>query len=104
MADRIRAAVTPLRRVRGLIGRAQLGSREALVLRPCSQVHGIGMRYPFDAVFCNDELEVLAVATIAPRRVSPHVRGATCCIELRAGRARECGVEPGARLSLGPTP
>ena len=64
------------------------------------QVHGIGMRHPFDAVFCDPDLRVLHVATIEPRRVSRHVRGADCCFELQAGRAADCGIEPGSQLVL----
>src|SRR5262245_5837795 len=85
VADRVDSALTPLRRMRGLLGRAELGPAEALLIRPCSQVHGMGMRHPFDAVFCDDELRVLAVATVPPRRLSRFVRGAKCCFELAAG-------------------
>src|SRR5581483_2863174 len=70
IADRIDSALTPFRRMRGLLGRDELGPADALLIRPCSQVHGIGMRHPFDAVFCDDELRVLEVSTIAPRTLS----------------------------------
>jgi uncharacterized membrane protein (UPF0127 family) len=86
--------------MRGLLGRSELGSHEALLIRPCSQVHGVGMRHAFDAVFCDVNLRVLFVSTIRPRRVSRYVRGADCCVELRAGRAQECGIEAGAQLRL----
>ena len=104
VADRIDAALSPFRRMRGLLGREELGPRDALLIRPCAQVHGIGMRHAFDAVFCDDDLRVLDVSTIAPRRVSRYVRGARCCIELAAGRAASEGIEQGTQLTLTPGP
>jgi hypothetical protein len=86
--------------MRGLLGKGELGPDEALLIRPCSQVHSVGMQHPFDAVFCDADLRVLHVSTLERRRVSKYVRGAACCIELRAGRAAECGIEPGTQLSL----
>jgi uncharacterized membrane protein (UPF0127 family) len=102
VAERIDSALTPFRRMRGLLGRDELGPTDALLIRPCSQVHGIGMRHPFDAVFCDDDLRVVAVATIEPRKLSKHVRGATCCFELAAGRASSLGIGQGSQLSLVP--
>lgn len=88
--------------MRGLLGKGELGPDEALLIRPCSQVHGVGMQHSFDAVFCDADLRVLHVSTIDRRRLSRYVRGAECCIELRSGRAAECGIEAGAQLSLVP--
>ncbi len=104
VAERIDSALTPLRRMRGLLGRDELGPQDALLIKPCSQVHGIGMRHPFDAVFCDADMCVLEVATIAPRRLSRFVRGAACCIELAAGRASAAGIEQGSQLTLKPGP
>jgi len=100
VARRVDTALTPFRRMRGLLGRGELAADEALLIRPCSQVHAVGMRHPFDAIFCDADLEVLHIATVEPRRVSRLVRGAACCFELAAGRARECGIEVGTRLAL----
>ena len=100
VAGTVRTALTPLRRMRGLIGRRELAPDEALLIRPCSQVHGIGMRHPFDAVFCDGDLRVLHVTTVRPRRVSRYVRGAQCCFELASGRAAQAGVQPGTTLRL----
>jgi uncharacterized membrane protein (UPF0127 family) len=104
VAVHLDAALTPLRRMRGLLGRAELGPDEALIIRPCSQVHGIGMRHPFDAVFCDDDLRVLHISTVQPRSLSRYVRSAACCIELAAGRADACGISHGAQLILQPGP
>lgn len=102
VADRIQGAFTPWRRMRGLLGRQELREGEALVLRPCSQVHTIGMRFEIDAVFCDRDLKVLCVETLPPGRMSRHVRRAWCCVELPGGTADRCGIVSGDRLRFVP--
>lgn len=88
-------------RRRGVRGRETLASDEALVISPCRQVHTHGVTYRLDAVFCDRILRVLHVETLDPRSTSARVRRARCCIELVGGRAAECGLVPGVRLSFG---
>ncbi len=100
IAERVTIAATPLRRMRGLIAKPSLARDEALLLEPCTRVHTIGVRYPIDAVFCDEEFRVLAVQTLEPRRVSRPVPAAACCIEMRAGRAESSGLTEGSRLRI----
>lgn len=55
------AADTWWSRLRGLLGRPALAvdGSEGLLIRPCSSVHTVGMRYPLDLVFLADDGEVL---------------------------------------------
>jgi uncharacterized membrane protein (UPF0127 family) len=89
------AEVAPTRaaRRRGLLGRDEVGG--ALVLRPCRQVHTIGMRFPLDVVWCNGRGRVLRVATLPPGRVSRPVLRARFVIEAEAGAAARCGLRAG---------
>jgi hypothetical protein len=87
-------------RRRGVRGREALTRDEALVISPCRQVHTYSVPYPLDAVFCDRELRVLHVETLEPRNTSARVRRARCCVELVGGRAAECGLMPGVRLSF----
>jgi len=89
-----------LLRARGLIGSQEPEPDEGLLLRWCNQVHTFGMKYPIDVIFCDRRGVVLRVSTLAPRRVSRFVPRARYCIELRAGRARECGIDVGTRLEF----
>lgn len=100
IADRVQTADTPFRRLRGLLGRSEIGPSEALLIGRCPQVHTLGMRFAIDAVFCDRDLRVLHVSTLEPRRISRYVRRASCCIELAAGRAQACGIEPGVQLAI----
>lgn len=107
LASKVDVAATPMRRVRGLLGRAPLEPGEAFVIQPCSQVHTVGMRYAIDAVFCDRDGRVLAVFELEPGRMSRIVRRSWCCIEMHVGTARTFGVVEGATLRLerieGPT-
>jgi uncharacterized membrane protein (UPF0127 family) len=100
IASKLHWATNPLTRYRGLRGRAPLADDEALILRPCRQVHTFGLRASIDAVFCDDRWNVLHVVSLRPRRMSRFVRRARSCIELAGGRAAACDVAPGVRLTI----
>jgi protein-S-isoprenylcysteine O-methyltransferase Ste14/uncharacterized membrane protein (UPF0127 family) len=104
VADRVRPAHTHWARLRGLLGTAGLGDGEGLWLRPCRQVHMIGMRYAVDVAFLDDDLRVVqTVSGLRPGTVSPKVAGATSVLELPAERLHVLGVSPGTRLAIDPS-
>jgi uncharacterized protein len=70
-------------RTRGLMGRDDFEG--ALVIRPCRQVHTLGMRFPIDVAFCDGSGTVLHLSTLVPRRISRPVWHASFVIEARAG-------------------
>jgi len=76
-------AVTRRLRARGLIGRDHFEG--VLILRPCRQVHTIGMNVPIDVAFCDRYGFVLHATTIAPKRVSRVVFRSYFAIEAPAG-------------------
>jgi uncharacterized protein len=93
-------ASTPLRRMKGLLGRSELPPGEGLLIRPASSIHMFFMRFPIDAVFVDKELVVRKVAgEVKPWRVV-FARGARSVIELAAGEAERRAVAPGQRLVL----
>jgi uncharacterized protein len=93
-AVRCEIAATPLRRLRGLLGRPPLAPGEGLLLVPAASVHTCGMR----------TLVVLrTVERLAPWRVAG-CRGACAALELASGSCARSGLRPGARLELVPAP
>jgi len=95
---RCEVADRPVRRMRGLLGRAGLDPDEGLLFRPTGSVHMFFMRFPIDAVFCDRDLRVLdVVRDLRPWRTA-RVRGAKVGGELAAGAA--AGVAAGDRLVL----
>lgn len=100
VAGRVRWATSLRDRLRGVRGGEPLGPQDALVIWPCRRVHTRGVGYDLDAVFCDRGLVVLHVETLGPGGLSRRVRGARCCVELLGGRARACGLAPGASLEF----
>lgn len=100
LLEHVVVADRPWSRLRGLLGRDGLGPQEGLLIRRTARVHTFGMRFPIDAVFCDRAMTVVAVQTLDPNRLSRRFRGARHCLEIAAGRARTCGIEPGITLRL----
>ena len=105
LVERLRPAHTHWSRLKGLLGTACLPSDEGLWIKPCRQVHMLGMRYPIDVAFLDDELRVLSTVTrLEPGTVSPRVPQATSVLELPAGKLTALGIASGARVSMEPDP
>jgi uncharacterized protein len=100
VCERVAMADTPLTRLRGLLGRAGLGSGEGLLIRPTSAIHTWFMRFPIDAVFLDRDLVVMDVKSdIRPWRFAGR-RGAKAVLELAAGESGKRNIRPGERLEL----
>jgi uncharacterized membrane protein (UPF0127 family) len=76
-------AVTRGQRRRGLMGREALEG--VFVIRPCRQVHTVGVHFPIDVAFCDRYGFVVHITTLAPRRVSRPVWRSYFAIEAPAG-------------------
>ncbi len=73
----------------GLLGRKELPAGHALLLKPCSAIHTIGMRFPIDVVFLDEAGGVVRVCrNVRPNRLLVRGgRGAVAALELAAGQA-----------------
>ncbi|HEX6237795.1 MAG TPA: DUF192 domain-containing protein [Acidimicrobiales bacterium] len=91
-------AATSRERARGLLGRD--GIEGALLLRPVRSVHTLGMRFPIDVAFCDEEMRVLRIVRMRPFRVSRPVRHARCAIEAEAGAFERWQLRPGDQLEI----
>lgn len=100
VCERCELADTPLKRMKGLLGRAGLASGEGLLIRPTGSIHTLFMRFPIDAIFCDRELHVLKIVReMGPWRFAA-ARGARVVVELPADST--AGVAVGDRLVLEP--
>ena len=100
VCERCLMATNPALRFRGLMGKKELPAGEGILLRPCSSVHTMFMRFTIDVVFCDGDLRVLAVAPEVPKWRMRGQRGAKVAIELAAGEAARRGVTIGAQLRV----
>ena len=94
----VEVAETARARRRGLMHRDRLDG--ALVLRPCRNVHTVGMRFPIDVAFCDVNGLVLRTCSLAPARVSPVVWRAAFALEAGAGAFDRWRLRAGDRVEL----
>jgi len=100
VCERCAVAGTPLRRLRGLLGRRGLPRDEGLLIRPTSSIHMFFMRFPIDAVFLDKELVVRRVAgNLKPWRIA-YARRTRSVLELAAGEAERRALLAGQQLIL----
>jgi uncharacterized protein len=93
-------ADSPLRRLRGLLGRKRLDTGHGILIRPAPAIHTWFMRFAIDAVFLDSEMTVLSVRPrLRPWRTAGQ-RGARAVLELPAGEAGRRRIEPGTRLEV----
>src|SRR6266545_7143945 len=98
VCERCSVAATPLRRMKGLLGRSELEPGEGLWIRPTSSIHMFFMRFPIDAVFVDRQLVVRKVVSeLKPWRVA-FAWGARSVIELASDEAERRGIERGQQL------
>lgn len=83
-------------RLRGMLARAPLPP--ALLLRPSSSVHGLGMRLPLDVATLRADGTVLTVRVLKPFGLMPPVRGAVEVLEAPAGSFDQWGLVVGSRV------
>lgn len=85
-------------RSRGLLGRD--GCDGALLLRPARSVHTLGMRFPIDVAFCDDELRVIRTVTMPRHRLSRLVWRSRAVVEAEAGSFARWQLRPGDQLEV----
>ena len=104
VCERCSVAATPLRRMKGLLGRKSLDANEGLLIQPTSSIHMFFMRFPIDAVFLDREMVVRKVVPDLKPWHMAFSRGAKSVVELRAGTAARHDVAPGDRLTIEENP
>jgi len=88
-------------RTQGLLGHRESAEvTGALVLRPCRQVHTIGMRFPIDVAFCDDDGVVLRTVTVPPWRITRVMWKAGFVVEAPAGAFDRWHLRPGDTVEV----
>ena len=102
LASTIEGAFDSTSRTRGLLGRAALAPRTALILAPCQAIHTFKMQFPIDVIFAARDGRVLKIRhSLAPSRIAMAPR-AFAVIEMAGGEARRWGVRVGDLLLVRP--
>lgn len=96
----LEVADTVAARSRGLLGRD--GIDGALLLRPATSVHTLGMRFAIDVAFCDAGLTVIATTTMARWRLGAPRPRSRAIIEAEAGAFARWNLRPGDTLEVRP--
>lgn len=101
IADNGRVADTFWNRFRGLLGRDKYCCGEALVIRPCTSVHTVGMKFAIDVLFVSAQNEIIHIIEDLPAyRFSPRIKNSSYVVELPAGRVALCELKAGHTLII----
>lgn len=101
LAQNAGLADTPFGRIRGLLGRKELKSGEALIIKPGNSVHTFFMRFAIDVLFLDKNNRVIkALPALKPFRLSPLCFKAYLTIELAEGVISTSHTEPGDIINI----
>lgn len=90
-------------RMKGLLGHKNLMADEVMWIEPCKSIHTWFMRFPIDAVFVNQNLQVVTLkSNIHPWRLVWPNWQATSVFELPQGTIAKKNIESGDQLYVGP--
>lgn len=101
LATSVVVADTAATRMRGLLNRDSLNPQEALLIKPCSSVHMLFMKFAIDVVFINERNFVVGCCQhLKPFAFSPVFWNSCCAIELPAGKIKETGTAKGDEINI----
>ncbi len=87
-----------LARLTGLLGRPELMQLEGLLIRPCSSVHTLGMRYNIDLAFLDRNWKIIKIVNaLRPWRTSA-CPSAYMVLELLGGTLEKLQLTTGTQL------
>ena len=101
LATTVRKADNFFTRLVGLLRRQSLGPEEALWLIPSKGVHTIGMKFPIDVIFLDQNNKVVAtICDMAPRRLSSLRLSARSVLELPRGVVNKSSTTVGDQIEI----
>lgn len=105
ITPRLRRADSMWARMRGLLGTSSLAPDEGLWITPCNSIHMFFMRYAIDAIFVDEQLQVVRVhAHVKPWKMARGGKHAHSVLELPAGTSTFHRIRVGDRLTVGSAP
>lgn len=94
------AEIADSRRTRrkGLLGRDTMSG--ALVIEPCRWIHTLGMRFPIDVAYLDNDGVVVKTMQMHRHRMGIPVWRAHCVIEAQAGAFARWGLRVGDQIEI----
>lgn len=96
-----RVADNAFTRLVGLLGAKSLEFGDGLWIVPCNSIHSIGMKFNFDAIFLDRNLQVVhLVHEMKPWRISKMVFSAHSVLEVPAGIILQTATRMGDQFEM----
>jgi uncharacterized protein len=97
----VTAADTTFARLKGLIGRFKLGFDEGIWVVPSSGVHTLGVLFPLDLIYLDEDYRVIHVVEYFPTfRIAPLKIKAASVLELPTHTIYSSQTQPGDQLLI----
>lgn len=101
IAKNVSIADSFFKRLKGLLLRNGMEKCEGLLLKPCKQVHSIGMKFCFDIVFLDKENKIIyLIEHMKPGKVSPLIKKCCSVLELGSGAIKEKNMIIGKQITF----
>lgn len=86
LVDQLIEAETFFSRLKGLLGRKDLGEGQGILIRPCNSVHTVGMKFSIDVAFVDKNGKVVhLIRDMKPGKFSPLIRESKYVLEVKSG-------------------
>jgi len=103
LAENLFIADTPLKRAIGLLGRKEFKGGQALLIKPCQQIHTFFMHFSIDVLFLDKENRIIEIIkNFKPWRISKIYFKARSCLELPTGLIDSTSSQRGDFLQILP--
>jgi uncharacterized membrane protein (UPF0127 family) len=97
----VAAADTTVARLKGLIGKLTMGLDEGLWIVPSRGIHTVGVLFPLDLVYLDENYKVIhAVESFPTFRISPLITQAASVLELPTHTIYSSQTQPGDQLVI----
>jgi len=96
LAEEVIVADTPLKRMKGLLGKKEFNRGKAIILKPCNSIHTFFMHFPIDVLFVDKQKRVIrAISSLKPGRLTYIYFNAAFAIELPCGTLESTSTSKG---------
>jgi len=101
LAEDVFIAKTPFTRIKGLLGRKNFTSGQALILDPCNSIHTFFMHFPIDVLFVDKNYKVLkSLSDFNPNKISCIYWSSRKVIELPSGSLKLTNTQAQDQIQL----
>lgn len=101
IAENLSIAETLPKRIVGLLGRKEFKKGEALLIKPCQQIHTFFMRFSIDLLFLDKENRIIkTIKDFPPWRISRIYPKAKSCLELPSGTIESTFTQEGDKILI----